>query len=96
MSSLAILDFLFDDDNEDEMARHGITPEMALQVLENPMVVLPNRKGRRASYLIIGRDRGGACLAVPVEPTHEPNLWRPVTAWRCKERERARLDEVTR
>ena len=96
MSSLAILDFLFDDDNEEEMARHGITPEMALQILENPMVVLPNRKDRRAKYLIIGRDRGGACLAVPVEPTHEPSLWRPVTAWRCKEREHARLGEVTR
>lgn len=91
MSSPAIMDFLFDDDNEEEMAAHGLTSDTISQLLDGPKVLLRNRKGRRAQYLVIGRDKGGRCIAVPVEPTHDPTLWRPVTAWLCKDNERARL-----
>lgn len=91
MSSPAIMDFLFDDENEEEMGRHGLTADRVMQLLENPHLVVTNRSERRAKYLVIGKDRGGTCIAVPVEPTHDPTLWRPVTAWRCKDSELARL-----
>jgi hypothetical protein len=41
---------------------------------------------------VIGHDNGGACIAVPVEPTHDPSVWRPITAWPCKQSERAKLE----
>lgn len=89
---IQIYAFLFDDMNEEKIAAHGITPRRLDQILDDEYLVVPNRKGRRAAYLVIGRDWGGACIAVPVEPTHDPHLWRPITAWPCKASEEARLD----
>jgi hypothetical protein len=86
-----IHDFLIDDANEEKFAVHGLSARRVLQVLEDEHVVLRNRKERRGLYLVIGRDRGGACIAVPIEPTHDPTLWRPITAWPCKDHERAKL-----
>lgn len=84
--------FLFDDENEDKFAAHGIRRAQVAQILDEDPLILVNRKGRRAPYLVIGRDWGGACIAVPIEPTYDPSLWRPVTAWHCKASEEARLD----
>ena len=92
MSIPRIDGFLIDDENEDKFGRHGLSPRAILQVLENEHVIVPNRKRRRARYLLIGRDNGGACLAIPVEPTREAGIWRPITAWRCKPAELAKLD----
>ena len=50
-----------------------------------------NRSKRRADRLVIGRDHGGNCIVVPVEPTRTPGVWRPVTAWRCSEGYETRL-----
>ncbi len=83
--------FVFDDINEKKFAAHGVTPEQVLQVLDNDHVILRNRRERRAAYIVIGRDDGGACIAVPVEPTYEANAWRPVTAWYCKWSEWVRI-----
>ena len=90
MSSRAILAFTFDEENEDKIVGHGLTPWRVAQILENEHLVIRNRKQRRALYLVIGRDHGGSCIAVPVEPTHDPTCWRPVTAWLCKPHEEAR------
>ena len=77
----------FDDENEEKMWGHGIGIETANQVLEHPFNVVRNRKDRRAPYLIIGIDRQGRCIAIPIEPTSRLGVWRPVTAWFCKKSE---------
>jgi len=87
--------FLFDDVTLEKIAYHHIHQEQLEQVLDD-FVVVSNRRGRRAEYLVIGRDWGGACLAIPVEPTYETDLWRPVTAWYYKGSEGALLDRLTR
>jgi Protein of unknown function (DUF1524) len=69
----------------------GLNARQVGQILDGPHVVVRNRKRRRALYLVVGTDYGGACIAVPIEPTHDPLVWRPVTAWRCKDRESALL-----
>jgi hypothetical protein len=86
-----VLDFAIDDENVDKMWEHGITPSQVLQVLGNRPLTVVNRKERRGLYLLIGRDDGGRCIAVPVEPTHDPEVWRPITAWPCKAHEEGRL-----
>ena len=91
MSRIDIEAFAIDDDNEEKFASHGLTATRIVQVLDGPMVVVPNRKARRATYLLIGRDHGGGCIAIPIEPTFDPTVWRPVTAWPCKRHEQARL-----
>ncbi len=91
MSSPEISDFLIDEDNEEKFAAHGISALQVLQILENSHLVVPNRRGRRGIFLVVGRDNSGSCVAVPVEPTHIVNLWRPITAWPCKASELAQL-----
>ena len=92
MSSPTILGFWFDDDNEEKFGEHGLSAERVDEILDSEYLVLGNRSGRRGHYLIIGHDRGGTCIATPVEPTQEPGIWRPITAWRCKEHERRALE----
>jgi len=91
LSNLIIEAFLIDDENEEKFASHNLSARQVVQVLDNEYLVVRNRRRRRARYLVIGRDNGGACIAVPIEPTHESTVWRPVTAWPCKEVERASL-----
>ena len=79
-----VLEFLIDDENEAKFAEHGLTSRQIVQVLDSPHLIVKNRRRRRASHLIIGRDHGGRCAAIPIEPTHEVTIWRPVTAWPCK------------
>lgn len=89
--------FLFDAVNEDKIAAHGLAVLQVSQLLDQEFVVVPNRKARRAAYLVIGRDHGGTCIAVPIEPmTYDQTLWRPITAWRCKDSERSVLDHTRR
>jgi hypothetical protein len=87
MSSPRIDTFLFDDENEDKITAHGLSVRQTIQVLENISVTLPNRRRRRGQYLIIGRDNGGACIAIPVERTNRVGVWRPITAWPCEKGE---------
>ena len=84
-------EFVFDDDNEEKFAVHGVTPRQVHQVLQNDWIIFRNRRARRAAYLLIGTDSSGRCIAVPIERTHNQGLWRPVTAWYCKPSEESRL-----
>ena len=91
---MLVADFLIDDENIEKFWGHGVSVAQVLQVLDNSFVVVPNRKNRRALYLIIGRDVSGQCITIPVESTYDPVLWRPVTAWLCKASEAARLPRL--
>ena len=95
MSTPEIQAFLFDDDNESKFFSHGLTPRRVQQILSNQHLVVPNRSGRAGEYLIIGVDDGGANITVPIQPTHDRTVWRPVTAWPSKRGERTRLRNAT-
>ncbi len=86
-----VASFLFDDENEEKFASHGLDSFQVLQVLSHRFTVISNRKGRRGTFLIIGTDDSGQCIAIPIEQTYQSMLWRPITAWYCKESERSRL-----
>jgi len=91
MSSPVIEGFIIDDLNERKISSHGLSVRQIIQVLENKHVVIPNRKHRKGLYLVIGMDNGGNCIAIPVEPTYDSKLWRPITSWPCKNSERTLL-----
>lgn len=86
-----IADFVIDDENADKAWRHGIRPGQLLQVLDNRPGIVVNRRNRRGLYKVIGRDDGGACITIPVEPTGNPEVWRPITAWYSEQWEEALL-----
>jgi len=86
-----IAGFLIDEVNEEKFWSHGLSSHDVVEGLENPRILVPNRQGRAAPYLIIGCDHQERCIAVPVQPTNDPVIWRPVTAWFCKPHEAALL-----
>ncbi len=96
MSSPVIEEFLIDDLNETKIGSHGLSARQIIRVLENKHIVIPNRKHRKGLYLVIGKDNGGNCIAIPVEPTYDSKLWRPITAWLCKDSERTLLEKRER
>jgi hypothetical protein len=91
MSSPIVAGFAVDDVNQEKFWEHGLTVEQVLGVLDNPWTIVPNRRGRTAEFLIIGQDPSGLCIAIPIIRTHDPLIWRPVTAWPCKDNERVLL-----
>jgi hypothetical protein len=82
---------LIDDVNEEKFWSHSLTATQVLQVLERPFFVGRNRKHRAATHFLIGRDRGGRCIAMPINATAQPEIWRPHTAWLCTDQQEARL-----
>src|SRR4051812_17890228 len=96
MPQITVDAFDWDSENEDKIAAHGLRPWDVDEVLDDRYVVDANRAGQRAPYLLIGQMENGQCVAVPIEPTQEPHVWRPVTAWRCKPAEAARLRQDRR
>jgi hypothetical protein len=81
LSSIRVDGFHIDEENTEEFWAHGLTADDVLQVLEGPHRIKRNRNARRASHLVVGRNLQGRCIAIPIEPTLDPTIWRPVTAW---------------
>src|SRR3954468_12165576 len=96
MAPPRITAFAWDDDNAVKVTAHGISIEQADSVLDGPYALLPNRSGRRAPFVVIGLDDQNRCLTIPVLPTGDPLVWRPVTAWYCKASEWAKLPKGRR
>ena len=88
---IQVLGFRYDARNVGKMAVHGVSPRLLDETLEAHYVTPRNRRGRRGLYIFIGTDYEGNCIAAPIQPTDEPGIWRPVTAWYCKPWEWSRL-----
>jgi uncharacterized DUF497 family protein len=69
---------LWDEDNEQHMAEHGITPAEVRQMLSNRHLTMPNSRAEDRITLI-GATNGGRVLSVALDPTHDSGTWRPVT-----------------
>ncbi|MGH2614077.1 MAG: hypothetical protein ACRDJC_02460 [Thermomicrobiales bacterium] len=80
----------------DKIWDHGIVSNQLYAVLDRFWTVIRNRKDRAAPYVLLGTDDQGRCLAIPIVPTDDPYVWRPVTAWYCKPGEAARLRQRRR
>ena len=78
---VAIFDLEFDEWNENEMARHGVTPREVLQVLDNGPVFFRNKGRHAAQLLMVGPTDGGRMLTVPLASTAIEGVWRPATTW---------------
>jgi len=90
-----LLGLVFDDTNEEKLWAHSLTISQVDQILDNAYAIVRNRQNRRAPKLLIGRDHGGQCIAVPIEPTYYSGYWRPVTGWPFKPREDSTLRRMT-
>lgn len=75
----------------EKIAEHGITIDQLEAVLEGFSVGIRSRRDRAASHVLLGTDDQGRCLTIPIVPTDDPYVWRPITAWHWKPGEAAIL-----
>lgn len=66
LSTPIIEGFIYDEINEEEMAKHGLTARQVDQILENKWAWFPNRRNRTGEYLIVGIDSGGTIISTPI------------------------------
>ncbi len=64
--------------------RHRVDIDHLKALIAGHYIVRRNRKQRTAPYLLFGEDDQARCLVVPIVPTDDPDVWRPITAWECK------------
>ena len=91
MPRIEIADFEITPAAASKFWSHGIDEQQVYAVLDHPRTVIRNRAARAAPYVVLGRDEQGRCLAIPIVPTDDRLVWRPITAWYCKPSEAAKL-----
>lgn len=77
---IKVRDWDVDDNNLDELARHGLTLEIVDAIAGNRPRFRRNKKGRAATHQMIGPDHSGRFCVVCVLETG-PAIWRPITGW---------------
>ena len=82
----------FDEHNEREMARHGVTWDEVDALKWNRNILLRNPRGEPGSALLVGETDGGRLLTVPLAPTDDPTTWRPATAFDAGRHHRTLFD----
>lgn len=70
----------WDEGNESELARHGVTPQEVEQAWENTGAYVRNTK-REDSWKIMGTTDGGRALSIIVVVDSIRRTMRPVTGW---------------
>lgn len=73
-------DVQIDEVNDTHLAEHAISTAEVVQVWRNEPVYVPNKKGRAATWLMLGDTTGGRALTVAVVVV-APDLLRPITGW---------------
>lgn len=91
MARIRIAELEWDEDNEAEIAAHGVRPAEVEQILGNRHVVRRNKKRRSGVYKLIGFTDGGRILTVILGETWTPDRYRPITAWDSTRGERKAL-----
>jgi hypothetical protein len=91
MARIEVADFDLTERAIDKAAWHRISEAQFYAVLDHIRTAIRNRSDRVASHILYGTDDQGRCLAIPIVPTDDPLVWRPITAWYCKPREAAML-----
>jgi len=77
---LDVQELVFDPVNETKLAGHRITIIEVLEVLDLEPRFFLNRRGRRASHVMVGVTMGGRVIVIPIEDWGR-GVWRPTTAF---------------
>ena len=77
---LDVNELVFDAVNEEKFAGRGISLLDVLEVVDREPRFFINRRGRRASHVMVGPTLGGRLLVVPIEDWGR-GVWRPITAF---------------
>jgi uncharacterized DUF497 family protein len=80
----------WDEGNEGELSRHGISPEEVYEVWENGPVWVPNVRHRAGDWKMLGRTNGGRPLTIVIRFYPDRGMLRVITGWNTTTGERSR------
>lgn len=81
-----ISEWEWDDDNLRELARHGASRRVVLEMYRRGPRFRRNKRHRAASHQMIGPDSGGAMWVVCIVESHaRRGTWRAITGWPAEE-----------
>jgi len=80
----------WDKDNEDELAKHGISPREVQEVWEEGPEWVRNKHSGSGDHKMIGLTKGGRALSIVVKYYADRKLNRPITGWDATVGERKR------
>lgn len=73
------------EDHQSEAGRRVVTMEEALDAWYGSRAIVPNRRGRRGPYLMVGSTVEGRDITVVLLATAEKGAWLADTAWDTKQ-----------
>jgi hypothetical protein len=77
-----IEDWRWEETDLEELANHGLSREIVLQVAYERPRFRRNKRGRAASHQMIGPDYGGRMWTICLmEVPGHPGQWRAITGW---------------
>ena len=74
-------DWEWNEGNQQELARHHITPDEVEQVAENEPTWARNKRNRAGKWLMIGRTFGGRALTIVIALGEAGTSARAITGW---------------
>jgi uncharacterized DUF497 family protein len=83
----------WDEGNEMELHRHGLTPRDVYEVYTNGPVWVSNVRHHAGDWKMLGRTDGGRRLTIVVRLYSDRSVLRPVTGWDSTTGERSRYFE---
>lgn len=79
---MLIVEFEWDDDNIQHLARHGLDADQVNAMLNSRITVIRNKRTGSGEYKFVGSGRGGELITLVVARTATPGRWRPITGMR--------------
>ncbi len=80
----------WDEENEQELAGHHITPQEVYEVWANGPIWAPNKRHRAGDWKMLGRTDGGRQLAIVIRFYADRSMLRPITGWDATAGEQSR------
>ena len=87
MPNVYIEEWIWDEGNLEELARHGLQRRTVLEVAEEAPLFRRNKRHRAASHQMIGPDRGGSMWTKCILSVLEKGIWRAITGWPSEDQE---------
>ena len=84
---MLIVEFEWDDENVQHLARHGLDADQVNAMLGSRITVIRNKRAGAGHYKFIGRTRGGDVITIVVARTAMSGRWRPITGARSTDAE---------
>ena len=91
---LVVESFEWDERNLPHAGRHGVSPDVADDVLSVDPRFYRNKEGMAGTHMMIGPDWTGRYWTIIIRPSENLDVWRPITGWPSDRREIRRYDGV--